>query len=306
MPDPHSPTLPATAFIGFGEAASAFATGWHHALPGIAQARLRAYDRKSDAATTAPAQQVRSGAPGVTACSTPAEALAGAEAAFCLVTADQALAAAQAAAPHLDRGALWFDGNSCAPSTKRQAAAVIEAAGGRYVDLAIMAPVYPSLHRVPLLVSGPHAAAARAVLATFDMVAGDAGDQVGRASSIKMIRSVMVKGLEALMAECFLAARRAGVEDAVIASLADSHPGTDWRGRGAYNLERMMVHGTRRAAEMREVARTVADLGLGGTMSAATADWQARVGALGMEPGADDLPARADAVLAALTGTAPR
>ncbi|MCU0908976.1 MAG: DUF1932 domain-containing protein [Rhodobacteraceae bacterium] len=300
MPDPHSPPLPAIAFIGFGEAASALATGWNHALPAIGQASLRAHDAKSDVAATAPAQQARCAALGVAACATPAAALADAPVVFCLVTADQALAAAQAAAPHLAPGALWFDGNSCAPSTKRQAALVIEDAGGRYVDLAIMAPVHPALHRVPLLVSGPHAGAARAVLAALDMTAREAGDQVGRASSIKMIRSVMVKGLEALTAECFLAARRAGVEDEVIASLTASHSGTDWRARGAYNLERMIVHGTRRAAEMREVAVTVADLGLGGGMSTASADWQDRLGALGADPGPDDLLARLDAILSRL------
>jgi 3-hydroxyisobutyrate dehydrogenase-like beta-hydroxyacid dehydrogenase len=291
MTDIRSARAAPLAMIGFGEAAQAFVTGWSGA--GVRPDTIRAHD-----ATW------RRGGPetalGVAVCTTPGEALAGAQAVFCLVTADQALEAAVDARGHLPPGALWFDGNSCAPSTKQQAAVVIEDAGGRYVDLAIMAPVHPALHRVPLLVSGPHAGAARTVLAALDMTAREAGDTVGRASSIKMIRSVMVKGLEALTAECFLAARRAGVEDEVIASLTASHPGTDWRARGAYNLERMMVHGPRRAAEMREVARTVGDLGLGGGMSAATADWQDRIGALAADPGPDGMVARLDAILSHL------
>jgi 3-hydroxyisobutyrate dehydrogenase-like beta-hydroxyacid dehydrogenase len=278
--------------IGFGEAAQAFVSGWTGA--GVCPTTLRAHDLKwRDAAPVSAGR-------GVAPAATPADALAGAAAVFCLVTADQALAAARAAAPHLPPGVLWFDGNSCAPSTKQQAALVIDGAGGRYVDLAIMSPVHPALHRVPLLVSGPAAVAGQAVLASLDMTARHAGDQVGRASSIKMIRSVMVKGLEALTAECFLAARRAGVEDEVIASLTASHPGTDWRARGAYNLERMLVHGPRRAAEMREVARTITDLGLGGGMSAATADWQDRIGALGADPGPDDMLGRLDAILSGM------
>ena len=118
------------------------------------------------------------------------------------------------------------------------------------------------------------------------MVPAVAGPRVGDASTIKMLRSVMVKGLEALTAECLLAARRAGVEGAVLASLQASDPGFDWTARSAYNLERMMVHGRRRAAEMREVAATLRELGLPDRMAAATADWQAELGALGLAGGA--------------------
>jgi 3-hydroxyisobutyrate dehydrogenase-like beta-hydroxyacid dehydrogenase len=296
----HADPIDTLALIGFGEAATAFLAGWRGTPAARLPTRIAVHDRKTDAADTRAAMLARQAAQGVAGFDTPADALTGARTVFCLVTADQALVAAQAAAPHLATGALWFDGNSCAPETKRQAAQVIEGVGGRYVDMAIMAPVHPGLHQVPILISGPHVEAALALLAGLDMTARIVGDDVGRASSIKMIRSVMVKGLEALTAECLLAARRAGVEDEVIASLMASHPGTDWRARGAYNLERMMVHGARRAAEMREVAVTVADLGLGGTMSAATADWQDRIAALGADPGTDDLIARSDSILARL------
>jgi hypothetical protein len=115
-----------------------------------------------------------------------------------------------------------------------------------------------------------------------------------------MLRSVMVKGLEALTAECLLAARKARVEDAVLASLQASDPGFDWRQRSAYNLERMMAHGERRAAEMREVAATLRGLGLPDRMAAATAEWQAAIGALGLGDADEDVGARADRILARL------
>lgn len=283
-------------FIGFGEAATAFLSGWAENRP----ATLAAFDVKTTRDDTREILLSRCAEHGVTSAATPADALSGADVAFCLVTADQALAAAEAAAPGLTAGTIWFDGNSCAPGTKRRAAEVIEAAGGRYVDLAIMAPVYPKKHHVPLLVAGPHAETGAAILSALDMKPKISGDTVGHASSIKMLRSVMIKGFEALTAECFLAARRAGVEEQVIASLEASDPDVQWRTRGAYNLERMMVHGTRRSAEMVEVARTVAELGLGGGMSAAASDWQARIADLALDPGEDDLYARADTILADL------
>jgi 3-hydroxyisobutyrate dehydrogenase-like beta-hydroxyacid dehydrogenase len=280
-------------FLGFGEAGQAFASGMGRA--GIA---LLAHDIKLGVSEEAP--HLRQSMHDLQVRAASLEELGRAEAIFCLVTADQALAAAMAAAPDLRGGRLWFDGNSCAPGTKRRAAAVIEAAGGRYVDLAIMAPVHPKRHRTPVLISGPHAATAAAVLTGLDMQVQIAGPEVGQASSIKMMRSVIIKGFEALTAEAFLAARAAGVEEAVIASLQASDPGINWAERGSYNLDRMLVHGTRRSAEMVEVAATLRELGLPDRMVQATIPWQAELAALQLDPGQDDLAERADMILRAM------
>lgn len=292
---PHPPRI---AFMGFGEAAEAFASGWAFGP----EAAITAFDIKSADPAARDALIARGRANAVACADRLPDAMTGAAVVFSLVTADQALAAAQAAAPSLDPGTLWLDCNSCAPQTKRQAAAVIEGAGGHYVDVAVMAPVHPKRHLVPLLVAGPHAARALEVLAGLGMRPDSAGDQVGDASSIKMIRSVMIKGIEALCAECLLAAQRAGVADAVMTSLAGTYPGIDWPERGAYNLERMLVHGTRRAAEMREVAVTIAGLGIPSRMSAATALWQDQLADLGLDAGPDDFTARADLILSHIGG----
>ncbi len=281
------------AFVGFGEAATAFLAGWGDNRP----AHVAAYDFKTDAPDQRADMLARYGQHRVAGAGTIGEALEGAEAVFSVVTADRALEAAEAAAS-LPSGVLWLDCNSCAPDTKRRAAEVVEKAGGRYVDVAVMAPVHPKRHHAPLLIAGPHAEAAREVLLALDMRPEIAGEAVGDASAIKMIRSVMIKGFEALTAECFLAARRAGVEERVLASLQSSDPYLDWRKRGAYNLERMIVHGARRAAEMREVAKTVGSLGLPNGMSAATAIWQDEIAGQGVEAGEDDLIARMDRILA--------
>lgn len=296
-----SPTALTIACIGFGEAASAFVAGWG---PERA-AHVRAYDIKTDSPDPAisAAKQADYARWGVTGCGTLAEALDGAAVVFSLVTADQAALAAAAAAPLLGRGALFLDCNSCAPGTKARSAAVIEAAGGRYVDVAVMAPVHPKLHKTPLLLSGPNVAEALDALGSLDMAAKVAEGPVGTASSIKMIRSIMMKGMEALFAECVLAGRRAGVDEVVLDSLDVTYPGFDFKAKAAYMLERSMTHGIRRAAEMREVAKTVEDLGLPNGMAAATVDWQQRIGDLRLDAGDGDYRARADAVLAGMGET---
>ena len=291
MSDGHQTTGP-LAFVGFGEAARAFVSGWDLPEP----AGLRAYDVKVEDPAACETMLEACAAHGVAGMRTVAGALEGAAAVFCLVTADRALEAAEAC-EGLAPGALWLDGNSCAPETKRRAAEVIAARGGRYVDVAIMAPVHPKKHRVPLLLSGPHAEAAAGVLAALGMSPRVAGEEVGAASTIKMLRSVMIKGLEALSAECLLAARRAGVDDAVLGSLAASNPEVDWEARGAYHLGRMIEHGERRAAEMCEVVRTVEALGLPADMARAVVLWQTRVAGAGAELGDEAFGPRADRLL---------
>jgi len=287
---------PPIRFVGFGEAARAIVAGWG---PETAS-RARAYDLKLEVAEARHEIVAAAQALSASASSTLEELFDGrAGVVFCLVTADQAAAAAETAAPIIPPGTIWLDGNSCAPGTKRRAAAAIELAGGRYVDLAIMAPILPRRHRTPMLVAGPHAAQAREVLRAFDMDVEIAGGVVGDASSIKMIRSVIIKGLEALTAECLLAARRAGVEEQVLASFEASDPGFAWRKRSLYNLGRMSEHGIRRAAEMREVALTLRELGLPDRMSVAATAWQEQIGDLELDL-ADELPGALDQTLAAL------
>lgn len=266
------------AFIGFGEAAMAFAEHWGAEK----SADIRAFDIKTDNPATAPAKQADYARHNVRGMATLAEAIAEADLVISVVTADQAPAAAEAAAPLLKPGALYCDFNSVAPQTKAAAASLIERAGERYVDVAVMAPVRPARLSVPLLVSGPHAAAACSALTDLGFHPRPIEGPVGRASTIKMLRSVMVKGIEALTAECFLAAHAAGVVGEVAASLGKSWPGVDWAAKADYNLERMMVHGQRRAAEMEEVAKTLTGLGLDNAMARSTVLKQRAIGTLAL------------------------
>ncbi|WP_088184579.1 NAD(P)-dependent oxidoreductase [Sphingobium sp. Z007] len=257
--------------IGFGEAGSTFAAA------GDWRARACAYDRD-------PARGDVMAQLGVTRSEALSDAVCGVPVILSLVTADQALAVARDAAALMVPGTVFCDMNSVAPQTKQAAAALIEAAGGHYVDVAVMAPVDPAGLNVPLLLSGAQAADAEARLRALGFgKTRVVGADVGRASSIKMIRSVMVKGIEALTAECVLAADAADVLDEVLASLDASEKAKPWSARADYNLDRMLVHGTRRAAEMEEVVKTLDGLGTGAAMTCGTVARQAAIGALGVK-----------------------
>lgn len=268
-----------TAFIGFGEAGQAFADRLGQPA--------RAYDRKTYVGPTRRAKLNDYDRLGVQGALTNQAAVEGAGLILSLVTADKALAAARETARGIEPDALYCDMNSVAPQTKREAAGAIEQTGAHYVDVAVMAPVHPAGRAVPLLVSGPQAERAAQALGAigFGNVRVVAGG-VGTASAIKMIRSVMVKGIEALTAECVLAADAAGVRDEVIASLDASWPGADWSRRADYNLDRMMVHGLRRAAEMEEAVRTLDALGTGSAMSRGTVERQRAIGSRAITPSA--------------------
>lgn len=246
------------ALIGYGEAGSTFA-------------RAGRWGKDACGFDLLAERRAMIGVDGMVPCASGAEAIPGAALVLSLVTADQALAAAEAAAPFLSPGAVWCDMNSVAPETKRAAASVVEAHGGRFVDVAVLAPVEPLQLAVPLLVSGSAVSDAAERLAALGFTnVRVVGSEIGRASAIKLIRSVMVKGIEALTAEMMLAADAAGVTDDVLASLDASEWARPWAERAAYNLERMATHGIRRAAEMEEAALCLEALGIEPAMTRAT------------------------------------
>jgi len=277
--------------IGFGEAGATFAkaASW--------QERARVFDiAKSRLATMTGL--------GVMPCRDMGEAVTGAAIVLSLVTADQALQVARECAGLIAPEALFCDMNSIAPGTKREAARAFADAGRRYVDVAVMAPVNPARMAVPLNISGPDAQEAESRLRdagfTRTTVVGDA---IGRASAIKLVRSVMVKGLEALTAEMMLAAHAEDVAEAVLASLDASEKTISWATRADYNLDRMLVHGRRRAAEMAEAAQMLRDLGIDPLMTQGTVTRQQALGDVGAEFTIESLPEGFTAKLAAITAT---
>ena len=221
------------------------------------------------------------------------------------VTAASSFEAAQSVASHLQGRPFYLDVNSVSPGRKK-ATATLLGNSVRYVDVAIVSAIHPARHKSPMMLAGPHAAEAEPVLAALGMNTQIVGDEIGAAAAIKMIRSVMIKGIEALTLECFLAASRAGVVDQVAESLHNNYPGVDWVKMSGYNIERMVSHGIRRAAEMREVADTLRELGIDPLMTAGTIERQQQVGEIGRQPQVRDAVAKGrDEMLAAIDDAMP-
>ncbi|MDO5103617.1 MAG: DUF1932 domain-containing protein [Lautropia sp.] len=191
------------------------------------------------------------------------------------VTASQTLAAAQSVASGINKGAFLLDFNSASPGTKQAAASVVEKAGGRYVEGAVMTSVPPYRIRVPLLLGGPHAHALAPRLKALGFDATVGSERLGVVSATKMCRSVMIKGLEAMLIESLTAARHHGVEEAVLASLQETFPGIDWEKAATYFFQRVIEHGRRRSEEMQESANTVREVGMPAFSAQATAERQA-------------------------------
>jgi len=264
------PELKCVALVGLGEAGGLLAQGLSQAGVSVA-----AYDIKIHDPVHSGALLERAKACGASLHDQLADAVSQADLVISAVTASSATRAAADAAAHMKAGQYFLDINSVSPATKHADRDAVEAVGAYYVESAVMAPVPPYGLRVPMLLGGRHAAALSESLNALGLKTRAVATDIGVASAIKMCRSVMIKGLEALTVECMTAARRYGAEQAVLASLAETFPGMGWTEQlPHYLISRVAEHGRRRAAEMREVAETLTDVGVDPVMASATAKVQ--------------------------------
>jgi 3-hydroxyisobutyrate dehydrogenase-like beta-hydroxyacid dehydrogenase len=260
------------ALIGFGEVGTIFATDFL----ATGAAEVKTYDilfddRERRAATLAKARAV-----GAAAAVDARSACAGADIVISAVTASAAEEVAVAAGQYLAPRQIFFDVNSAAPATKQRSARALERSGAHYVEGAVMAPVSPQRLKVPILAGGAAAVATAEKLNALGMAIRPVATEIGRASATKLCRSIMIKGIEALILDCARASRLHGVEAEVFASLAATFPGHDWLELADHMAERVHQHGIRRAAEMREAADMLADLGLDPKLCRAVAEAQER------------------------------
>ncbi len=257
--------------IGYGEVGKIFCAGLRE-KPGVAA--IAAWDLKLANAATQAAELSHAARAGVLALGSARALCERSDLVMSAVTASNTLAVAQEAAQWLRPGTIFLDLNSASPGTKRQCAALVDAAGAHYVEAGVMTSVPPCGIKVPMLLGGARAAELAALLNGWGMDAKAVSDQLGVASAIKMCRSIMIKGLEALVIESYSTARAYGVEDQVLPTLAETFPSIDWQKQGAYFFSRVVQHGQRRAEEMREAAHTVKEAGFAPMMASAIADKQ--------------------------------
>lgn len=254
-------------FVGFGEAG--FTIGGGLASAGVE--RIVAYDIATDSAERGPLIRSRAAQSGATLVGAPADLAAACDILFSTVTSSSALDAAKAAAPFLSARHLYADLNSVSPETKREIESIVTATGASFVEVAVMAPVQPYGHRVPMLAGGSAARRFVELMSPCGMRLEAIDGPTGKAAATKMCRSIVVKGIEALLAECVLGASRYEADDQVFASLNETWPGIDWKALADYTMGRVVVHGERRAREMEEVAETLRAIGVEPIMADATA-----------------------------------
>ena len=248
--------------VGYGEVGKIFASGLQPRVKGMS-----AWDLKQ-------AEMATARAAGIEAKGSMRELCEASDLVISTVTASNTLAVAQESAQFIRPGTIFLDLNSASPGTKQQAAQAIEAAGAHYVEAGVMTSVPPYGIKVPMLLGGPRAGELAPLLNSWGMDAKAVSDKLGVASAIKMCRSVMIKGLEALVVESYTTARAYGVEEHVLPTLQETFPSIDWQKQGDYFFSRVVQHGKRRAEEMREAANTVKEAGFDPFMAAAIADKQ--------------------------------
>ena len=257
--------MAAVGFVGFGEAGSTIA----RSLRSAGVERIFAYDiqpKRSDVVTIVGSPQALAAASDII---------------LSTVTSSSALDAVTQNAPFLTPRHIYADLNSVSPALKQDIERVVVASGASFVEVAVMAPVSPYGHTVPMLLGGAGAPAFKQTMAPFGMrMEILEGAKTGSAAAVKMCRSIVVKGIEALLFECVMAATTFDADDLVFASLRETWPGIDWKKLADYTSGRVVVHGERRAREMEEVAETLRAIGVEPIMAEATArrqDWSARM-----------------------------
>jgi len=256
------------AFIGYGEVGQLFS----RQLAAKPSVRVTVYDILFDEPSRVPELRQRALDDKVHAAGSTAEACAMAEIIISAVTADSAVTAARQAAPHLRSRQTYIDLNSVSPATKRTVADQVQQGGANFVEFAVMAPVSGVGIEAPILSGGETAETISAQLNELGMRITRVSSEIGTASATKLCRSIVIKGMEALMVDFTLASERAGVMPAVLASLKASYPGMDWDNLAKVMISRVEQHGVRRAAEMREASRMIAELGLDGSFASAIAE----------------------------------
>lgn len=269
-----SQTISHIAIVGFGEVGGIF--GSDLAKQGI---EVSIFDILLASQSHRQEMLAKARSCGVKIESTLGDCLRNADLVISSVTATSALEVARQAGLILGRNQMFLDINSVSPETKRKASSYIESNRGsdtpRFVEAAVMAAVPGKRLKVPMLLGGVHAVAASDALRSLGMNATALSDQIGVASAVKMCRSVLVKGLEALAVECLFAARQYGAEDTVLESLNATYPGMGWNDQlPDYLISRVAEHGRRRAAELREVAQTLQEVAVAPTMTLAAAHRQ--------------------------------
>lgn len=257
---------PSFAIIGFGEAGSNIAKS----LREVGVDRISTFDILLDDPDQRDAMRRKAAAVGVEACDSLNAAITGADLVLSTVVCKASLPVAQEAARHIRPDQFYVDFNSISPGLKRQVAEAIAASGARFVEASVMGGFPGVGHKVPMLLGGTGGKDFMALVEPLDFNVEFVQEDVGQASAIKMVRSIMMKGMEALFLECMGAANHYGIEQRILESFEKSSGGRSWTETANHTMPRTAVHASRRADEMAQVALTLQEIGQEPAMAQAT------------------------------------
>jgi len=286
--------LKTIGFVGFGEVASRFAPALQ-----AGGAKVVAYDvlleKPGGAATLA--ARAKGEMPQLMPL---AEMIAAADTVLSTVTTDVALAAAKRCAAHLGPRHTYVDLNASSPALKREIAGVVAASGAQFVEGAILPAVNVMGAKSQVLVCGKSADQVAATMTGLGLNFSAYGEEIGKASSFKMLRSVFSKGLEALLVECLLAGRRAGVEDDLWREIVATLDAASFEEVGGNWVRTHATAHARRYHEMVQVLALLREMGMEAPMTAGTVALFERSGRAGLKDRFATAPKGATEVIAAL------
>ena len=252
------------SFIGYGELAEALGRGLTDA-----SVEVRAYVRPRSNGAAARARRERMRAAGVKTCESVAAVLSDVDVVIAAVPAAAAIEVVDACANHLRPGQLYVDPTSSLPNVKRSAAERVELTGADYVDVAVVGTVVTAGARVPMLAAGGGAARWQGEAAAVGMNVTAIDGAAGDAALVKLLRSVFMKGRDALVLEMLLAARRYGVHEAVLASIGGPAEQVSFPNLAERVMCSLAVYAERRADELADTACLLEEVGVDPVMTLA-------------------------------------
>jgi 3-hydroxyisobutyrate dehydrogenase-like beta-hydroxyacid dehydrogenase len=258
---------PRIGFIGFGEVAYHFSTGLRKG--GIRQ--ILAYDKNAGEITRGKIVRRRSREAGVPLTPNLRHLVVESDVIFSAVWGTAALRVAGQCASILRSGQLYCDINNTAPSVKTRGAEMLNARGGKYVDLALFVAPDRDKQRSYMLASGDGARLLKRIMAPYGMNPELVPGGAGKATTIKTLVNIYYKGIQALCLEVASSAWKVGVDPEVLAPLlvkpVEALPKED---EMAFWIVRGIVHAERKAAELDGIIKAVREWGIKPVMLEAT------------------------------------
>jgi len=273
------------AFIGFGELGAALARRLGDS--GAHEMRAWTRDRPDLDAAGLAARTERMRAAGVERIATLEDALRGADLVLSVVSGESAREVAERSAGLLDNDALYADLTAAPVADKEASAKVVGRSGGRYVDGAVLGTVAVPDAKIPIVASGDGAPALQELAACKGISVETLDGPPGRATQLKLLRSVYMKGRDALVVETLLAARRCGLEERLVASIEGPGERVSFADLSDRTLRSLAVHAGRRAEELDSSTDVVRGTGIAPLLAPAAAETLRRVAETGVREAFD-------------------